>query len=212
MRVRQRRAGLAALVDDAGGRRRRRPRARASARATTSTAAATCSRLELGERDHGLRRVDDHLVARRGAACAVNRSGAGVGRRARRVGRRAPGRGSARRAPSSPACPAAAVRAARRRARAACGPRGPRGTGRVSGSIGSGGVAVGPPPGRVARSPATIVAQARQRVDADLRHRARSCRMSALEVGRGAVGALVDEALLARAVEEDGARACRAGL
>ncbi len=89
--------------------------------------------LELGQRGHRVGRVHDHLVraARRAAGEQVGLAAA-AGERVRRPrppppSATAPGRGSARRAPSSRRSRAA------RRPRAACGPRGRPRTGRSRG-------------------------------------------------------------------------------
>ena len=70
--------------------------------------------------------------------------------------RSAPDTCSGPRGPSSRVCPGARRRGARRTPREACGPRARPRTGRSSGSSAGAGSALSPPPGRWARSPATI--------------------------------------------------------
>ncbi len=125
--VRERGAGLAALVDDQVPARAVR-RARACARARPPSRSASCVGLELDERVDHVGRVDDHLVVAGGRLRGVEvRVGVRLG--LVRVGGQRRVQVRARRGRSSPACPARRRRAARRRPRAASGPRGRARTG-----------------------------------------------------------------------------------
>ena len=161
----------------------------------TSTAAADLRGRQLGERQHGLGRVDDHLVR---AARGQRDEQLGVRPRAGRPrgGRCGPARVAiaptgviALTPPSSRRRGVSAgyrfgttrtvhprrVRRARRRgaprtARAACGPRGPPRTDRARRRSARAAQQRGSPPGRRERSPATIVLVPAERVYADLGH------------------------------------------
>ena len=101
VRVRQRRAGLAALVDDDVHVRRAVLGVRAHPLAPDVERVGDLADLEVGQRDDRVGRVDDDLVgAARGRDAEQVGLGERLGLRARRD--RAPGRGWARRARASP--------------------------------------------------------------------------------------------------------------
>ena len=159
----------------------------------TSSASTTCPTSRSASEMTGSGRVDRRPRARR-ARGRRRRGRAWRRARARRCRGRAPGRGWARPARASPGCRARRRWRAARRSPAGSGPRGPRGRGPSRCRSGRARVADRPPPGRAARSEATIVRrpESGSMRTSGIRHPAESL----LEAAASAYGALVQEVRL----------------